>query len=237
MRRTGVRHWRKRGAMREERAFGATLEWYVLRNAANATRKDIMKHSFAVLFLLGLAACSAAAESTPETNESNFATSDSMEVLEAALAAPSTDAAARFAARRPGAYTDARWYFTTDDDIDAWYALTHELENDFDDICGDTFCEGDYSNYQSLGIRCSVETRAGRIGVCVWTFAASQEEVVTTTGDVEVSTETWRCTLPVVRGTPVRELMQALSASADAPLHARLPRSESSIYDGLVSCL
>jgi hypothetical protein len=218
--------------------LGAVIAWYAPRNAANATRKDIMTHSFAAVMLVGLGlACSAAPESTLETEESNPAVSEIVDVLDAELAAPATDAAARFAARRPRTYTDARWYFTTDDEINAWYALTHELENDFDDICGDTFCEGDYSNYQSLGIRCSVETTAGRIGVCVWTFAASQDEVVTTTGNVEVSTETWQCKLPVVRGTPVRELVQALGASADAPLHTQLPRSESSIYDGLVSCL
>jgi hypothetical protein len=223
--------------MREQGAFGAAREWYVLRNVAGATRKDIMTHSFAAFILvsLGLAACSSSAESTQETDESSFAASARGDVADAELAAPTEPA--RFAARRPREYTDARWYFTSDDDINTWYALTHELENDFDAICGDTFCEGDYSNYQSLGIRCSVATRAGSIGVCVWTFAASQDEVVTTTGDIEVSTETWRCTLPVVRGTPIRELVQALGANAEAPLHARLPRTDSSIYDGLVSCL
>jgi hypothetical protein len=202
-----------------------------------------MKHSFAALIVVGvgLSACSLAPEPNFDSEEGDSTLAEITHVSAAALPAPASAAVAgsvaHRAARRPRDYTDARWYFTTDEDIDAWYALTHELEDDFDDICGDTFCEGDYSNYQSLGIRCSVEKSAGSVGVCVWTFAASQDEVVASTGNVRVSTKTWRCKLPVVRDTPVRELLQTLGASEEAALHARLPRSDSSIYDGLIGCL
>ena len=187
-----------------------------------------MKHwlAGAVVFCsIGLA-CSAAPELAQAGDEKDTVIVESAEV-----------ASVEAAARRTREYTDARWFFTSDDDINAWYALTHQLEDDFDNVCGDTFCEGDYGNYQSLGIRCSVEARAGSVGVCVWTFAASQDEVVVSTGNVKVSTKTWRCKLPVVRDTPVADLLRVLSASSQGPLHAQLPRSEASIYDGLVSCL
>jgi len=198
-----------------------------------------MKHSFAAVILVGmeLSACSVAPEPKFDSEEVDSAVSEIAHVSAPAPAAPTTAGVSGSVARRPREYTDARWYFTTDEDIDAWYALTYQLEDDFDDVCGDTFCEGDYSNYQSLGIRCSVEKSAGTVGVCVWTFAASQDEVVVSTGNVRVSTKTWRCKLPVVRDTPVSELLQALGASEGGALHARLPRSDSSIYDGLVSCL
>jgi hypothetical protein len=198
-----------------------------------------MKHSFAAVIVIGmgLSACSLASEPRFDSEEVDSTVSEIVHVPAAAPAAAPPAAVSGSVARRAREYTDARWYFTTDEDIDAWYALTYQLEDDFDDVCGDTFCEGDYSNYQSLGIRCSVEKSTGTVGVCVWTFAASQDEVVVSTGNVRVSTKMWRCKLPVVRDTPVSELVQALGASEDGPLHARLPRSDSSIYDGLVSCL
>jgi hypothetical protein len=77
--------------------------------------------------------------------------------------------------RRAPHFVDARFYFQEPEAIDAWYALTTKLRRNFDDVCGDTFCEGDYSNYESLGFRCSVDDR-GVIGSCVWLFAASTDE-------------------------------------------------------------
>ncbi len=49
-------------------------------------------------------------------------------------------------------------YFTSDAQYEDWYTLTTDLRSDFDNICGDTFCEGDYSNLQSLSFDCSVRT-------------------------------------------------------------------------------
>jgi hypothetical protein len=189
-----------------------------------------------IVICVGQLACSVAPEPPEEVAPALIAQSVEVGAAEAELA-PSAKGFVAASSRAGREYTDARWYFTTDDDIAAWYDLTYRLEDDFDLVCGDTFCEGEYSNYQSLGIRCSVESSSGAIGVCVWTFAASLEEVVAATGNVKVSTQTWRCRLPVVRGTPVVALLAALDKTVDAPIHAALPRSESSMFDGLVNCL
>ena len=136
-----------------------------------------------------------------------------------------------------GEYVDARYYFTEPEPVDLWYALTFSLKADFDAICGDTFCEGDYSNYESLGFRCSVEQNTGTLGECVWTFAASSDEVESSTGEVRVHTETWRCAMPIIAGTRVGSFLEALSAPDQEPLYAPLPGSERALYDGLIDCL
>lgn len=136
----------------------------------------------------------------------------------------------------PPSYIDAGSYFTESADIDAWYSLTFGLKSDFDEVCGDTFCEGDYSNYESLGFRCSIEQGSGVMGHCVWTFAASQDEIDPDTGEVSVAGEIWSCTMPLEPGTAARDFVQALAGS-DEPLHARLPGSERALYDGLIDCL
>jgi hypothetical protein len=134
-------------------------------------------------------------------------------------------------------YVDARSYFTAPDDIDRWYELTLRLRDEFDAICGDTFCEGDYSNYESLGFRCSVEAGAGTIGECVWVFAASTDEVVADTGEVAVHTEAWRCSMPVLPDTSAAAFLVALSTPGQRALYAPLPGTERALYDGLLDCL
>jgi hypothetical protein len=134
-------------------------------------------------------------------------------------------------------YVEAGSYFTEPADVDAWYTLTFALKSDFDDVCGDTFCEGDYSNYESLRFRCSVEQGSGVVGQCVWTFAASQDEIDPATGAVTVAGEIWTCPMPLEQDTSARAVVRALTSSDEPPLFARLPGSERSLYDGLVDCL
>src|SRR3954470_20626402 len=42
-----------------------------------------------------------------------------------------------------------------------WLDLRRTLDQNFDEVCGDTFCEGDYSNLQALRFRCSINTTNG----------------------------------------------------------------------------
>jgi hypothetical protein len=157
-------------------------------------------------------ACSAASEGKAE-----------LERLESPLASAS--------------YVEAGSYFTESEDIDAWYSLMAALKRDFDHICGDTFCEGDYSNYQSLGLRCSVEQGTGTVGQCVWTFAASQDEIDPATGEVTVAAETWSCSMLLEPDTSLHDFVHVLSSSQEEPLFSALPGSERTLYDGLVDCL
>ena len=132
-------------------------------------------------------------------------------------------------------YVDASDYVQGETQIDAWLSLLSALKRDFDEICGDTFCEGDYSNIESLRYRCSVEQASGRIGTCVWIFAASDEEIDLATGEIVVMPKFWRCPTPLAPGTTLGALLAALAGHS--PLYAPLPGSDRSIYDGLIDCL
>ena len=134
-------------------------------------------------------------------------------------------------------YIDAQVYFQTSEEIDAWYAIVNALKSDFDEICGDTFCEGDFSNYESLRFRCSVEESTGTIGSCVWAFAASNEEIVPATGAIVVTGHIFRCAMPIETDTGILDFLQALAAPGIQPLQAPLPGTDKTPYDGLLSCL
>lgn len=139
------------------------------------------------------------------------------------------------AAQTAPVYGDVYGYFTTDAQYESWYTLTTRLRRNFDDICGDTFCEGDYSNIQSLGYRCSVEQTTGAIGRCIWLFAGSYEDIDPATGRFAVHKAFWRCRTPLAPGTTIDALLAALAG--DEPLYAPLPGASTTIYDGLVDCL
>jgi hypothetical protein len=132
-------------------------------------------------------------------------------------------------------YVDVYEYFTTDAQYEAWFNLTARLDQGFDDICGDTFCEGDYSNIQSLRLRCSVEQRNGRISQCLWIFAGSYEDVDPANGHIDVNSHVWQCQLPLAPYTTIDGLMSALAG--DDPLRTTLPGTQVTIYDGLAECI
>lgn len=154
--------------------------------------------------------------------------------LLAALLLPSPANAATPGAGSFG-YVEVSSYLSSDDAYEAWYGLRGGLARNFDEVCGDTFCEGDYSNLQPLRFQCSVRATSGRIGMCNWTFAASNEEIDPRTGEIDVDAQAWRCAVPLSRGTTVEELLAALAGAR--PLHALLPSTSRTIYDALVDCL
>lgn len=132
-------------------------------------------------------------------------------------------------------FVDPYSYFTEDAQYEAWYALRAGLELGFEEICGDTFCEGDYSNIAPLRFQCSVQQRSGRIGTCTWSFAASNEEIDPRDGQLTVDAPTWICAIPIAPAVTIAELLVALEG--DDPLFAPLPGGLESVYDSLVDCL
>lgn len=132
-------------------------------------------------------------------------------------------------------YVELGSYLTSESEINAWYEALYHLRENFDEICGDTFCEGDYSNIYALRFRCSVEQSSGVIGRCVWVFAASNEEIDPATGKIQVTPKVWRCRAPLAPKTTVSALLGALAG--ERPLYATLPGTTVSIYDGLIDCL
>ena len=133
-----------------------------------------------------------------------------------------------------GPYVDASSYVSGDAQIEAWYGMRRQLRRDFDLICGDTFCEGDYTNIEALRFQCSVHRVSGRIGMCVWSFAASDEVVEPRSGKITVQGRHWQCRTPLAPGTTLEGLLAAVADGS--PLYATLPGGRS-IYDGLVDCL
>jgi hypothetical protein len=116
-----------------------------------------------------------------------------------------------------------------------WYDLIHNLNAQFDQVCGDTFCEGDYANIQPLTFSCSVSSKLGSVKDCAWTFAAAQVDVDPRSAAVMVDAPTYQCHFKMK--TTAQKLV-ALLAGAD-PLHATLPGAPvatPSIYSQLGDC-
>jgi len=133
-------------------------------------------------------------------------------------------------------YQDVEETFTNELDQTRWFDLVHGLQNDFDDICGDTFCEGDFTNLASMSFRCSVSVRTGQLKSCLWLFAGSYETVTPSTGNVRPVAKFFRCAIPL-QGTPAA-VMDALLAPGDrGPLWRPIPGTTQSIYEVLGGCL
>lgn len=132
-------------------------------------------------------------------------------------------------------YVEAGAALRTDAEVEAWYGLTLQLRRQFDEICGDTFCEGDYSNLQPLRFQCSVDAHSRRIASCAWSFAGSQESIDPATGGITSQLGFWQCHLPLAPRTTLDRLLVALDNPQ--PLYARLPGTEHTVLDGLIDCL
>ncbi|NVB81760.1 MAG: hypothetical protein HOV81_25420 [Kofleriaceae bacterium] len=116
-----------------------------------------------------------------------------------------------------------------------WYDLIHNLNRQFDDVCGDTFCEGEYSNIQPLTFSCAVSSKQGSVKDCAWTFAAAQVDVDPRNANIVVDAPTYQCHFKMKTTAP--KLIAILAG--DDPLHAALPGAPAetpSIYDQLSDC-
>lgn len=165
----------------------------------------ILRSSLAILSLASLFALAAACEEAPGTQEN-----DATQTV----------------------YVDLGDFVTSDADIERWLEIRRGLTDDFDQVCGDTFCGGDFSNIYSLGFTCSVSSKQGRIRECLWTFAASQELIDGATGDIASTVPVFECRMRPT-GT-VRHFLPAFGEEdfIDSPL----PGLDGSVYDQLMDC-
>lgn len=131
-----------------------------------------------------------------------------------------------------GAYVNATTYLSGTQ-LDAWYGMTRRLKSNFDNICADSFCGGYFSNIEALRYNCSVDQATGHIGMCAWTFAASNEAIDPISGNIAVEKGSWRCRTPLDQNIGIDKLITALAGST--PLSAPLPGSRLTILDGLVN--
>jgi hypothetical protein len=133
-------------------------------------------------------------------------------------------------------YVEASDYYRSDAYRAEWEKAKAALKFGFDQVCGDTFCGGDYGNMQSLAFVCSVTRSSGNIKECAWLFTGSYA-LPTKTGAMPVSEKSWRCEVPV-KGT-VSQLMSVINATnvTDDVLHRALPGGSATAYDALLNCL
>ncbi len=121
----------------------------------------------------------------------------------------------------------------TSTDQGAWYDLVRKLDDEFDAVCGDTFCEGEFANLTPLTFSCSVSSKVGSVKDCAWTFAASQTGVDSTSAAISINAPTYQC--HVHPKTTAPKLIALLAGSADA-IHEPLPGTTGSLYDALGEC-
>jgi hypothetical protein len=127
-------------------------------------------------------------------------------------------------------YVDIMDFSTTDQGH--WYDLIHSLNDQFNAECGDTFCEGDWSNLVPLTFSCSVTSKAGSVRDCAWTFAAAQVDVDPRNAAILVDAPTFQCHIKAK--TTAKKLIETLTNATDK-LHAPLPGAPS-INEQLSDC-
>jgi hypothetical protein len=153
--------------------------------------------------------------------------------------AEETGAVGAASASAPASYVDVEQYVIGQGDApyQQWWDLGHTLAANFDDVCGDTFCEGDYSNLVPLRFRCTVNEGTGALKVCTYVFAGSYEDVSPSTGTIRVNAKTFSCHVPV-SGIKLADFLATMTATGStSPLQRPLPGTGKSIYDALAGCL
>jgi hypothetical protein len=192
-----------------------------------------MSDRFALVLLalpLALAACNdnsgLAAQPSTQFAESPAAQTSSTEVAET-----STETA-KGPISKP--YRDVLEVFHDRDHYERYLEFQQRLAERFKDICGDTFCGGDYADLAPTGLTCSASGNGATIKECLWAFGGSQAIVDGATGSVRVHATTFACTIPVRARTT--SFVTAMSASAD-PLYEIIPGHDRAFVDGLYACL
>ncbi|HFF3760041.1 hypothetical protein I5U56_10525 [Stenotrophomonas maltophilia] len=134
-------------------------------------------------------------------------------------------------------YVDARDYPAPGAGHARFLAAERQLVRGFDDVCGDTFCEGEYYNLRAMRLRCSVQQSTGVVAGCIWTFAGSSTRVHPI-GRIDADHGTYACVLPLAVDTRLEELLTAWdTGNGYDALHATLPGTRTHVYDGLTDCL
>lgn len=72
------------------------------------------------------------------------------------------------------------------------------LVEEFDNACGDTWCEGDYGNLQSMSFDCSADKMTRKLSTCIWQFAGSyRKSIHPKMGWIAYQKKFFNCRLPV----------------------------------------
>ncbi|HIE5356803.1 TPA: hypothetical protein ACXNP2_003430 [Stenotrophomonas maltophilia] len=118
---------------------------------------------------------------------------------------------------------------------DRFHRLQASLVREFDGICGDTFCEGEYSNYRVLTFRCAVQADVGTVRHCAWGIVASELQVEPVRGEVQVDNARWICPVTLGEGVPVEVFHATLEQEEGA--FEPFPGTDVTVFDTLPTCL
>jgi hypothetical protein len=129
-------------------------------------------------------------------------------------------------------YVSADAYFKTAPDKAAWAAVQTGITGEFDNVCGDTFCGGDYSNLTSMGLVCGVSSARGIIKDCAWTFVGSSHLINGSTGTVQASIASFQCHFKPSGGV---KALSTLLQQKDA-IRQAIPGVNLSLYDVIGEC-
>lgn len=169
----------------------------------------------------------------------NFARAARAVLLPALCAALWVGAGSATAVAAPAAsaprYVDLADYPTEYAQWAAYQDLRRRLQSNFDNVCGDTYCEGEFSDIQALRFRCAVAVATGTVSHCGWAFAASDLDVDPASGEIQGRQPVWLCRLPVPAGIPVERFFAAMAG--DRPLFRVLPGATSTFHEALGECL
>lgn len=117
---------------------------------------------------------------------------------------------------------------------DAWIAVRRKLREGFDRVCGDTICSGDFGNLTTVRLTCSSTRSRRKMKDCVWVLGGNVDHVDPVTGAHAGEARAFACHISVAGSA--KTFLAALTAAGDDALHATLPGTTGSFYDGLVSC-
>jgi hypothetical protein len=131
-------------------------------------------------------------------------------------------------------YVEASDYYTSLANKQKWGASYAALELGFDNICGDTFCSGDFSDLQSLDFSCAITKSSGNVKSCAWTFGGSYTTVAKT-GELALATKTWTCPVAVT-GTIAQLIGVLTSTNTEDGVHRPLPGGTAA-YDSIAGCV
>ena len=121
-------------------------------------------------------------------------------------------------------------------------ATIRAINQQFADICGDTFCAGDFSNLTPLDFTCTVRITDHQVTGCLWTFAGTYTEIDAHTGAMRPHTHDYHCNLTLT-GSPadlptfLRTASQSGGSGYDGLTKVSLPGASQTLYHALLKCL
>ncbi len=119
--------------------------------------------------------------------------------------------------------------------LDNWLTLKNRLNNDFLNICGDTFCDGDYGQFQPVSLDCSASKNTKKMAQCMWTFAASIEYVNGYSARVTSDVGLVMCPIPV-KGLATDFISAMNVAAPDVAMQQVVPGGTQTLYDYVSNC-